>query len=154
MDKGNESEYAPYLNYLREQRHGQLPSDWSIAGKNLLSVVLGIGKDRQLLPPYFPFGYVDSFRTDCGGRNEDEINAFLMVIQRGWDELLVPVYDMMSHRNGKWLNTKDDYVKDAYETNNFVKVRAKRDIQAGEEIYMSYNFCNDCGNRAYYYGSF
>jgi spermidine synthase len=82
---------------------------------------------------------------DCSASTDRfEQHAALMLIQRGWDEIMIPVYDMMSHRNGKWLNTKSNSV---HKTTTPVTVRASRDIAAGEEIYTSYNFCKDCDNK-------
>lgn len=55
----------------------------------------------------------------------------------------------MSHRNGHYLNTDHDPIRDG----QAVKVRASRPIAAGEEIYTSYNFCTDCQARTYNYGT-
>ena len=57
--------------------------------------------------------------------------------------------DMYSHRNGKYLNTMttkstDD---DEYVTS------ASRDIQPGETIHMSYNYCLGCTGRNIAYGT-
>ena len=78
--------------------------------------------------------------------------AALLVIQRSWDDLLLPVYDMMSHRNGHWLNTKTDEDASVYDGTP-IDVLAKRDIKAGEQIYVSYNMCEDCTSRERTYGT-
>jgi len=62
---------------------------------------------------------------------------------------MVPVFDIMSHRNGKWLNTKHDSVLFGQQ----VRVFAARDIKAGEQIHTTYNFCTDCGGREDGYGT-
>jgi len=150
---GDKSEYAPYVNYLLETQHaGQLPSGWSKAGKKLLQTVLGGSGPNQNLPPDYPTDWMEDYYDECGGDKDDELGKFaaLLVIQRGWDNLLLPVYDMMSHRNGLWLNTKcDESVHDG----NPISVEAKRDIKAGEQIYTSYNMCEDCSNRVKSYGT-
>lgn len=142
---GNESKYAPYINYLLDQPTGQLPNSWTEEGQDLLDKILvDKHEDAQFLPPEGPFGY--TFKEECDEEYSDELteDAYLIVIQRSWDDVMIPLYDMLSHRNGKWLNTESDSVH--YNTND-VTVRASRDIQAGEEIYTSYNFCTDCGSR-------
>eukprot|EP01083_Nonionella_stella_P090271 252213_1 len=45
MKLGDESEFAPYVAYLKTQKPGQLPVNWSEAGKNLLRHVLKPGSD-------------------------------------------------------------------------------------------------------------
>ena len=151
---GDKSKYAPYVNYLKDtQPPGQLPSAWSQAGKDLLLRVLKLGKnEEQVLPPYVPTTWIeDEWVGKCKGV-DDEISNYsaLIVIQRAWDDLLIPVFDMMSHRNGDWLNTKSTPV---HEDDGPVEVKASRDIKAGEQIYTSYNYCEDCGNRVYSYGT-
>jgi hypothetical protein len=59
MKLGNASAYAPYVNYLLSQPHGQLPSHWSDAGKQLLYEVIGELGD-QILPPVNPAGSIDN----------------------------------------------------------------------------------------------
>lgn len=151
LQLGNESKYAPYINYLLDQPLGQLPNSWSEEGQELLDKILvDKNEDAQFLPPEGPFGY--SFQEECNEEYSDALteDAYLVVLQRSWDDVLIPLYDMLSHRNGKWLNTECDSVH--YNTND-VTVRASRDIQPGEEIYTSYNFCVDCGSRERDFGT-
>ena len=147
---GNESIYAPYINYLLDQKPGQLPSAWSEAGQELLMKVVG-----SELPPEAPETMTShSFARDCGGNDDDplEFNAYMMLLQRGWDDLLLPIYDMMSHGNGKWLNTETtESVHD--QDLDTITVRASRDIAAGEQIYTTYDMCMDCGLRWDSYGT-
>lgn len=154
MKLGDDSKSAPYINYLLSQRPGQLPSAWSVEGQELLLWLLGqTDSDRSNdLPPKYATGWLEWEWQDCSGSDDpfDE-NAALLVVQRAWDDLLLPLYDMMSHRNGKWLNTKSESV---YENmDQPIVARASRDISAGEQIYMSYNYCADCGARAKNYGT-
>ncbi len=148
---GNESKYGPYVNYLlATQPPGMLPTAWSEAGKELLIRVLSDESGQQTLPPAFPISGVEDYIDDCDGTMDSmELYAALLVVQRSWDNLLLPVYDMMSHRNGHWLNTDSDEVH----TGENVRVFASRDIQPGEEIYTSYNLCRDCEARYLSYGS-
>lgn len=148
MRLGDASAYAPYAKYLMAQPHGQLPSAWSDEGRELLLEVLGQNDEDPSndLRPAEPVDWIESdWYNECqGGEDEFEQNAALMLVQRGWDDIMIPVYDMMSHRNGKWLNTKSNSVHNHDEN---VLVKASQDIKAGDEIYTSYNFCEDCGNR-------
>jgi len=154
--KNNDSEFAPYMNYLNDQRTGQLPSAWSSAGKDLLLELLGWDEMVQPnLPPGFIVDWGSDWIDDCDGdTNPFDVNAFMMVIQRGWDDILVPVYDMMNHRNGHWLNTIDNSVQNAYHKKINLRVTASRDIEKGEELYTSSNFCKECDKRSEGYGTF
>jgi len=150
MRLGDDSYYAPYVNYLLAEPWGQLPSSWSVQGKRLLNNILH--STKRPLPPLDPMNWENVWSNYCSNGSKDpfEVNASLMVAQRSWDDILIPVFDMMSHRNGKWLNTESSSVHD--ETTD-ITVKAKRPIYTGGEIYTSYNMCEDCGNRAYDYGT-
>ena len=169
FELGEESEYSTYTKYLKDtQPPGMLPSAWSDEGKNLLLKVLG---DHQFefdewleryqnedtvethheYPPTFVIGWIeDDWYRDCDG-DEDPLSEYaaLLVVQRAWDDVLIPVFDMFSHRNGPWLNTKSNSVH----AGSDVTIRAKRNIKAGEQLYTSYNMCEDCSNRATTYGT-
>jgi len=149
MKLGDKSHYAPYVNYLLAEPWGQLPSAWSKEGKALFRKVLQSTEDP--LPPLHPSSMETDYLHHCKGRKDPfEVNAALMVAQRSWDDTLIPVFDMMSHRNGKWLNTESSSVHDE---STDIEVRARRSIKAGEEIYTSYNMCEDCTNRYETYGT-
>jgi spermidine synthase len=154
MKLGDKSFYAPYTNYLKSQSQGQLPSHWSDAGQALLHELLAQDdndKQNDLPPDYVTDWIKGEWHTECeGSHDRNEEHAALLLLQRGWDDIMIPMYDMISHRNGKWLNTKSNSVHNKRQD---VKVQASRNIQAGEEIYMSYNFCADCGNKARGYGT-
>lgn len=153
MKKGDASFYAPYTKYLASQSQGQLPSHWSEEGQALLLELLARDDNdptNNLPPSYITAWITEDWYKECeGGDDRNEQHAGLLLVQRGWDDLMIPMYDMMSHRNGKWLNTKSNSVH----KKDDIKVKASRDIKAGEEIYMSYNFCADCGNKARGYGT-
>ena len=153
------SQYQPYLEYLIEtQSRGQIPSAWSPVGKKLLQSVVGYDNKQApvpLLPPDEPAGH--SWVQSCGGKvaEVEEQDAYMLVLQRGWDDLLIPVYDMSSHRNGdRWLNTRPkNNVHRQYDDLGYVEVLASQDIPPGGELYTTYNFCEDCQNRFYGYGT-
>jgi len=146
MKLGNESKYGPYVEYLKAQSYGQIPSSWSEKGKELFERVLGD------LPPMDPISWIDhEWYKECEGEQDpfDE-QAAMLVLARGWDYTLIPVFDMMNHRNGKWLNTDSNSVHD--DSDNIV-VRATKRIKTGDQLYTSYNMCRDCGGRVEHYGT-
>jgi len=155
--KDADSKYGPYIEYLLQQEEGQLPSHWSEPGQQIFLELLAQDNNIEHNPtgalrkddlrPSEPVDYiVDDWKLGCQGSDDlFEQHAALLLLQRGWDELMIPVYDMMSHRNGKWLNTKSNSVHNQEEP---VMVRAATAIKKGDEIYTSYNLCTDCGNRA------
>jgi len=95
MEKGDASEYAPYIRYLKKQKPGQLPAAWSQAGKDLL---------RTVLPPnHDGVDWIDKrFRNNncIGDDNPLEEHAVALTIQRGFDNALIPIWDMVNHKNG------------------------------------------------------
>ena len=169
----DDSQYAPYVKYLLDtQPPGQLPSAWTPAAKQLFVRMLGhidfdldeALKDfllygdlgtRNHLPPADPISWIETEWTYCNDGligTPDDHYAALIVIQRAWDDILIPVYDMMSHRNGYWLNTASDDIGE-HRGKEAIRVRASRDIKKGEQIYTSYNMCEDCGGRVDNYGT-
>jgi spermidine synthase len=160
---GNASHLSAYVNYLNSQPIGQLPSAWSEPGKNLFYEIvsgffvpnIGSGyqpQQHQLLPPFDPFYHIKDYREDCNSRDGTSgENAYMLLLQRGWDDLMIPVFDMMSHGNGRWLNTK--IPGSVHDPETPVTVQARRKIQKGEEIYTTYNHCEDCEFRRLWYGT-
>ena len=145
MRKGADSAYGPYVQYLRMQKVGQLPSAWSEPGQALLREVLS-----DELPPSEPTSWLtEDWREDCHGSTDplDE-SAAMLVVQRAEDDLMMPVYDMYSHRNGHYHNVRNNR-----EEGVKFYLTASRDIDKGEQLYNSYNMCSTCGGRANSYGT-
>ena len=139
---------------LDTQSPGVIPSGWSKSAQSLLERILGDSEgdfDLLQLLGGDPFLWLDEWHEYCDGSRDplDEFAA-LLVIQRSWDDILIPVMDMMSHRNGKWLNTKHSNV---FDKEVEIELIAKRDIQKNEQIYTTYNRCENCGSRVYRYGT-
>jgi len=148
-DPNSASKYGPYIQYLLEMPRGQIPSDWSVKGRAIFEGI--VGEAPQNLPPSFATSWIeDDFLEECNGDPKDEMGkkAATLVIARGDDDLLVPVYDMYNHRNGIWYNTHMQVNRGV----NY-QVTARRDIKAGEQIYNSYNMCDNCGGRKDGYGT-
>jgi hypothetical protein len=171
MKKKDKSDYAPYIDFLtKSQPMGQMPSTWSDDGKEMLMKALGdehfslkraqimakrygTFQEANILPPVDPISWIykDWYQGCDGGHDDLDEYAATVVIQRSWDNLLIPVYDLLNHRNGAWLNTRTDE-KGVHNT-KFVSILASRDIEAGEQIYSTYNMCEDCEGRISTYGT-
>lgn len=166
MKLGDKSFYAPYVNYLMdlitdedEGLMSRVPSGWSQKGKELLDNVLGVQSDgSSIIPPMAPTEWiVDDWYGDCEAEpsGEDgqmglEEKAALQVISRSWDQILLPVMDMIAHRNGdQYYNTKSNSVHGDVP----VVLRASKPISKGSGIHTSYNQCEDCDLRHHTYGS-
>jgi hypothetical protein len=131
---GAKSAFAPYIAYLETQKPGQLPAMWSESGQNLLRKVTPKGKKAILLD------WMDKHKeSGCiQSGNVFEEHAMEIIIQRGFDTFLIPVYDMVNHNNGR-VNTENSPM----DSEEGIKVWASKSIPAGEEIFMSYNFFAD-----------
>jgi hypothetical protein len=98
MRLGDGSPYAPYVNYLLSQPSGQLPTSWSPKGQAILKEVLGTYENvdddeyESMLQPYGTFGWVegDWIERCQGGRDDLSEHAYLLLQQRGWDEVMIP----------------------------------------------------------------
>ena len=148
-DPNSASKYGPYIQYLLDQRPGILPSAWSNPGIQMFMDVLG-GQHQTLPPNYAATWLSEDWYDDCNGDPRDEIaaRAAMIVVMRADDDLLVPVYDMYNHRNGKYYNTKMEPTRgEGY------KITASTNINAGDQIYNSYNMCHNCGGRRDGYGT-
>jgi hypothetical protein len=151
MRLGDESKFAPYANYLNSQSIDQLPSAWTPAGQELLRTIVGGEVEEPKIPPTEPTEWLSyDWNNRCGGKSLDALSAkaAVLVVQRIEDFIMIPAYDMYNHRNGKWFNTRTDTEDDV----NHV-TKAKRVIEAGEQIHVSYNQCEECGGRDVGYGT-
>ena len=162
MKKGADSFYAPYVQYINDERDNQLPAQYSKKGKQLLLDIVGKNPDEEyrspaferdeatserLMPEFLVEG-LDKWHQLCGGKRSDKIaaKAASMVIQRADDYILIPAYDAYNHRNNDFVNGKE-YMNARTETGKYHQTFAIRDIQKGEQIFISYNMCDQCQNR-------
>lgn len=146
MKLGDKSKYAPYATYLNGEADNQIPSGWSAPAQKLLQEIVGHGK----IPPDQPTNWVKRWKKRCKGDINDKIaaKAALLIIQRSDDAIMIPAYDAYNHRNGKWTNTKTVEDEGVSHTTTAIKT-----IEAGEEIFITYNFCEECGGRKKFYGT-
>eukprot|EP00986_Skeletonema_menzelii_P000608 scaffold167_cov140-Skeletonema_menzelii.AAC.6 len=140
---GDESKYAPYINYMKNQPDGRIPSEWSKVGKKLLRKILD--QDRTIgLPPFNAlYRFEQTWMNKCNGEDTPLArSAFFQFTSRDEDNLMAPFFDMTNHSNDpKKLNAIS--TKPNRKGRPFT-MRATRDIATGEQIINSYNRCHSC----------
>jgi hypothetical protein len=146
IQAGHKSNVQPYINYLLSSET-KLPLSFSAKGQALFAEIMDKGERpllEDLTPPFLKIEW-----ATCGGRPKypDEVKAAEMIVQYSFNKLMVPTYDLYTHRNGKWLNTETEVV----DRKNF-EIVASRTITAGEQIHGSYSDCNDCHEDMSLYG--
>jgi hypothetical protein len=143
MELGDESRFEPYVRYLLTRPRGQIPETWSDAGFRTLREIYS-GEDPD--DDWFETDFMRTWHEECkqGGFKYNPLHDHMamQVVQRSEDEKMIPFYDMYNHRNGHWLNTRQIFHED-----DSLEISARRTIQAGEQIYNSYNMCDACGGR-------
>jgi hypothetical protein len=139
------SDVAPYVEHLTAQSlKYQLPSSYSQAGMELFVEVLGGNENPDILMDNMEtsMGYLlyDWYEV-CDGSVKDKrsATAAMLVMQHSVQDLMIPIVDLYTHRNGNWFNTQTKIVSGEY-----VQVVARRDIEAGEQLHSSYNQCDGC----------
>jgi hypothetical protein len=146
MRLGEKSRYAPYVTYLHGEPDNQIPSGWSTPAQKLLRDIVGNNK----IPPTNPTDWIKRWKKRCRGDTNDKIatKAALLVIQRSDDAIMIPAYDAYNHRNGNWTNTRTVEEEGVAHETTVIKT-----IEPGGEIFISYNFCAECGGRKNFYGT-
>ncbi len=160
LQLGEKSTRAPYVRYLLSQQRGTMPGEWTKAGQEFFANVLGHGD----LPPYedtWRTQYATEWIEGCSGSDniddpgddhqhpdDDDAGferaAFWLASSRDEDTLMIPVYDMANHSNDPdKLNTLSYKPEAAGGAFRFV---ASKTIPPGNQIYNSYNRCNQCSH--------
>eukprot|EP00980_Cylindrotheca_fusiformis_P001784 scaffold406_cov57-Cylindrotheca_fusiformis.AAC.8 len=161
---GNNSVYAPYINYLKAQPNkAQIPALWSLAGQHLLLQVQGDltmnSYDSDEKGEVIVTWLYEWYEKDCmdGSKREEEesgnLNPYFLAvtIQRGFDRSLIPVYDMINHHNGE--ETINSITRPSIFHEDGFGVYALRDLEAGEEVLFPYYGCPDCKDTLEYWGT-
>jgi len=151
---GNESNYAPFLNYaqnvLKTNEESNIKLNlpinmWSEEGRELLWKVFQI---EEGLPSYYNSSHVFANdpiwgQRDCTGSKNDSLIEKALHIQHqfGYNaDVIFPFFDLLSHRNGRVMNAQISIQS----AKNDVVVRSTRVIEAGEDIFVSNYDCADC----------
>ena len=166
--EGKDSDYAPYIEYLfgDDSKKGKLPSSWSPQARKLLRQLVGSSNENSLMPEMklLKSDRYQTYMYHCVGEDakdrkwyyalspEDKQlyqDAYLFMISRSWTDVMIPLYDMINHRNGDYRNVEATSAHNG----NPITVYALRDIPPGEELYISYNECQDidCQDLKYEY---
>jgi hypothetical protein len=136
---GVKSKYAPYINYLLEEEHGQIPATWSQAGKDMLVDVIDEGTEGWNgwnMTEWIK----NSFEGKCIKEGDPfEIQALALAAQRGYHNLLIPLYDMVNHSNDKEAINVENTSIDL----DGMRVAASREIPAGQELLTTYKSFTD-----------
>ena len=142
-DKGPESQYYPYIKYLFGDGYeggtstGLLPTTWSQSAKDLLANIVGKKLEPRKIEMSSVFEqcdgqwkkkFLESMDRPTKQRYED---AYIFWVCRSWTDKMVPILDMINHRNGKWLNVESTTAHSGKD----IQVYAKRDIVKGEQLY-------------------
>ena len=94
MKLGDKSQFAPYIAYLKTQKAGQLPVQWSKQGKNVLRNVFIPGSE---IVDWIDLNFQ---RTGCISDDPFEVHMVEMAVQRSFDAALIPLLDMVNHIMG------------------------------------------------------
>eukprot|EP00581_Thalassiosira_minuscula_P006467 CAMPEP_0183737202 /NCGR_PEP_ID=MMETSP0737-20130205/51309_1 /TAXON_ID=385413 /ORGANISM="Thalassiosira miniscula, Strain CCMP1093" /LENGTH=428 /DNA_ID=CAMNT_0025971431 /DNA_START=157 /DNA_END=1443 /DNA_ORIENTATION=- len=142
---------TPYGRYLLSQPKGYTAMFWSQAAQNFLMGILRSTRTEELteydeLPPHGLDETALEFGRNCDGDVDNPLyfQAAMLVAARSDYDVMVPMYDMFNHHNGHY-NIKhghDKYRKASEELG--YEILTVTAIQAGEELYNSYNQCNIC----------
>eukprot|EP00531_Pseudo-nitzschia_arenysensis_P017021 CAMPEP_0116118602 /NCGR_PEP_ID=MMETSP0329-20121206/2191_1 /TAXON_ID=697910 /ORGANISM="Pseudo-nitzschia arenysensis, Strain B593" /LENGTH=1298 /DNA_ID=CAMNT_0003612239 /DNA_START=43 /DNA_END=3939 /DNA_ORIENTATION=+ len=164
MKKGADSFYAPYVEYINSEPDNQLPSQYSRVAQLMLLQIVESHPDEinrghvfsrddtsesRLMPEDID---VSKWTDKCGGNasNKRASKAASMVVQRADDMILIPAYDAYNHRNNDFINGKEYMNARSHATiGEYHQSFALRDIKKGEQIYISYNMCEQCYGRSY-----
>ncbi|KAL3938001.1 MAG: hypothetical protein SGBAC_007003 [Bacillariaceae sp.] len=149
FDQGYSGDFIHYVNYLQQQRRDIIPAVWSQQAKDLLMKV----QDELYMKDFEPatahathlVNWIEEwFQKPCfmnTDGNECLHPYFLAVVtQRGFDHMLVPIYDFFNHHNNNVniYNRKSIYHRTGFD------VYASRKVEKGEELFFSYHNCPDC----------
>mmetsp|Transcript_7170 Transcript_7170/g.10467 ORF Transcript_7170/g.10467 Transcript_7170/m.10467 type:complete len:381 (+) Transcript_7170:52-1194(+) len=136
------SDHWPYLQYVFESfPHKSVPIGWSSAGKKIVrDLIVG----SELEPRGFGRG---SYKNACGATDDDSLAVWLeaawrIVLSRGWHHIMVPVFDMVNHRNGRYHNVdRRSTTDELLQVDGDYTIVATKDIKAGSQLHNSYNQC-------------
>jgi spermidine synthase len=149
MKLGEDSEFAPYLNYLKEKDLSMIPVMWSEPGKELMRLIGDGSGDLIPLPPLGAVDWVDTFvDTGCIDKDDEfERRIAILVFSRAMgsvETVLVPVLDMINHSNKE---EERNVESTSVITDTFVHLKAFTEIKAGAQLFLSYNNCVDCKDK-------
>ena len=151
FELGDESEFSPYINYLKTQRRGQLPAMWSDTGKALLQKVVDETFETSKVVSWMDGSKVVSwmdewFEESCFHYEDLTLDKHLLalVMQRSFDTHLIPIYDMINHHAGKVNIYSEPNTATIAGPKEDFKAYAASSIPAGGEL--SYHYYQNNGS--------
>ena len=144
MDLGTDSDFIPFLNFIKTEDKGQLPANWSPEGKDLLRKIFSEGKDVV--------DWLDWHFKEKGCIDEDDDSDMERMVETvvhySVNNALIPIWQAINHNNSK-LNTQNTAIYNL----GGLRVRAAVDIKKGDQVYGSYDLCVDCFEASDYQGT-
>ena len=140
MEKGYDSGYWPFMDYLR-LKMSRIPGFWTKEGIDLFQLLIGNNLPPRQIREDVQFEGLSFYENICNMKDKatfEASNTAKYVYYKHLFGAMVPFYDLYNHRNGKWLNTKISFAETGF------YIEAERNIQLGEQIYISHNMCNIC----------
>jgi hypothetical protein len=93
---GEKLHFAPCVKCLLGQEMGQIPATWTEPAKQLLREIVSPSANKHELTDWIELEFEHDDCVEPG--NAFEQQALAMVVQRGWDNVLIPIYDMMNQK--------------------------------------------------------
>lgn len=135
IELGDQSPLAPYMAIMEAHDTSSLADMWLAPVRELLARI----------PPYDFGRHLMWWLGTCAHQQADQLQpvdqrrarAALLAVARAVSitaehRSLVPLYDMLNHRNWPWYNTRWDYDESG------MKLFLTRAVEKGEELYNSY----------------
>ena len=91
---GDQSQFASYIAYLKTQKPGQLPVQWSEQDKHVFRDVSFPG---SVIVDWIDLNFQ---RTGYNPDDPFEVHMVEMAVQRSFDAALIPLLDMVNHIMG------------------------------------------------------
>jgi hypothetical protein len=88
VEKGKDSEYFPYIDYLfsDDEKRRRVPTSWSKEGQRLLKSIIGGG----LFPTSIDHHSVQDNCPEITNPSQLQEDAYIFVISRSWDDVMIP----------------------------------------------------------------
>ena len=102
LEKGKDSDYFPYIDYLFGDgtKRGKLPHAWSELGQALLEKIIGDSLQPPSIDHHEPEMYCPDILEDSENASQIELDAYLFMISRSWDDVMIPSklsYTLLRH---------------------------------------------------------
>mmetsp|Transcript_19416 Transcript_19416/g.44226 ORF Transcript_19416/g.44226 Transcript_19416/m.44226 type:complete len:808 (-) Transcript_19416:260-2683(-) len=124
-----------FVDFLRSQWdiHGDIPTNCSQGGRGMLRTI------ALNQPTNFQHDEVSMWIDQCELDDTDASRKVVSTIIRNEDyDVLNPIQMVINHRSGIYHNV------DFYQNEEGIECVARRNVEAGSQIYLSYSNCPNC----------